>query len=97
MAYQPVSLQQMKEALVAVAGSNYPVKIVERDGTTAQRYVRGFADAQNNVVLVSETSYSLAMKIVETKDIATLEYPPEYAAGNHRKFRAKWLPKRHED
>jgi len=91
MDYHPVSLEQMKEALTAVAGSKYPVIIVEKNGTRTERYVRGFADGQGNVVLLSDTSYSLAMKILETKDIATLEYAPEHPAVNHRKFRAKWF------
>jgi hypothetical protein len=96
MDYQPVSLQQMKEALVAVAGSKYPVTILDKDGTNTVRYVRGFADAQNNVVLVSETSYSLAMKIIEAKDIAMLEYAVEHIQGHQRKFRAKWFSPRPE-
>ena len=91
MDYQLVSLQQMKDALAAVAGSKYPVRLLERDGTTTVRFVRGFADSQYNVVLVSETSYSLALKILETKDIAELEYAAEHPDSHQRVFKAKWI------
>ena len=93
MEYQSVSLQQMKEALAAVAGSKFPVRITTTSADAEMRYVRGFADSQNNVVLVSETSYTLALKIVEVKDIAALEYAVEHTGGSARTFRAKWSPK----
>ena len=94
MDYQTVSLQQMKEALTSVAGSKFPVTITTADGEIAARYVRGFADARNNVVLVSETSYSLALKILQVKDIAALEYSLELKEGTTlRALRAKWLSK----
>lgn len=93
MEYQSVSLQQMKEALGSVAGSKFPVTITTAGGEITVRYIRGFADPQNNVVLVSATSYSLAVNILEVKEILTMEYSPEHAGGSLRAFRAKWLGK----
>lgn len=91
MEYLPVSPQQMKEALATVAGSKFPVTINTADGDIAVCYVRGFADAQSNVVLISATSYSLALKIIEVKSIAALDYAPEHPGGTLRGFKAKWL------
>lgn len=93
MEHQSVSIQQMKEALASVAGSKFPVTITTSSGEVALRFIRGFADSQNNVVLISETSYSLAVKILEVKDIVVLEYATEYTGGRTRVFRAKWIPK----
>jgi hypothetical protein len=55
--------------------------------------VRGFADQQTNIVLVSETSYSLALKIIEVKEIRTLEYGLENSDGIWKVLHAKWLRK----
>lgn len=97
MEYQSVSLQQMKDALATVAGSKFPVKLAMRSGAAVVQYIRGFADSRNNVVLVSETSYSLALKIVEVKDIVTLEYATDGNGGTLRAFQAKWLSKSQKD
>lgn len=93
MEHQSVSIQQMKEALASVAGSKFPVTITTSSGEVALRFIRGFADSQNNVVLISETSYSLAVKIHEVRDIVTLEYAAEHTGGRAHVFRAKWIPK----
>jgi hypothetical protein len=86
-------MQQMKEALEKRAGSKFPVKLVLSNGDVLVRYIRGFADQRSNIVLISETSYSLAMKIIEVKDIAGMEFAMEQSEGNWIKLVSKWLRK----
>lgn len=88
-----VTMSQMKEALGKMAGSKFPVKITVSNGDVLVRYVRGFADQQSNIVLTSETSYSIAMKITEVKDIAVLEYAQEKSNGGWVTMHAKWRTK----
>jgi hypothetical protein len=90
---QLVSIQQMKDVLYKQTGSKLPVKITDKDGEVMVRHIRGFADPQSNIVLISETSYSLAMKILEVKDIRTLQYAPENSDGTWKTLHAKWMIK----
>lgn len=86
-----VSIEQMKEALTKIVGSGLPVKMTVRDGEVLVRHIRGFADEQRNILFMSETSYSLAMKVLEIKDIMVLEYAE--GAGDWKILRAKWANK----
>ena len=87
---QMASIQQMREALTKEIGSKFPVKITRKDGEEMVRYIRGFADAQNNILLISETSFSLALKILELEEIRTVEYGQEKSGGVWRVIHAKW-------
>lgn len=82
----------MTAALTREAGSKFPVRITTSDGEEMVRYIRGFADQQMNIVLVSENAYSLALKIVEVKNIRKLEYA-ENAEGAWKTLYAKWMNK----
>ena len=75
----------MKDALKKIVGSGLPVRITLKDGEVLVRHVRGFADQQSNILLISETSYDLGMKILEIKEISVLEYAVE--AGNWKVLR----------
>jgi len=88
-----VSIRQMKDVLVKEVGTKIPVKISRKDGQVMVCYFRGFADQQTSILLVSENSYSLAMKILELKDICRLEYVPENAEGPPIVLHANWLAK----
>lgn len=88
-----VSMNQMKEVLGKMAGSRFPVKMTLSSGDVLVRYVRGFADQQSNIVLTSETSYSIAMKITEVKEISILEYAQEKSNGSWVTMHAKWRKK----
>jgi hypothetical protein len=92
MEHQKVTIQQMKEALAKEVGSKFPLKMTTSDGVEIVRYIRGFADQQNNIALISETSYSMALKILEVRDIRKLEYA-ENAEGNWKVLYARWMNK----
>lgn len=76
-----VSIAQMKEALAREVDSRFPLKITRKDGEVMIRYFRGFADAQHAILLISESSFTLALRILEIKDIRTLEYARENTGG----------------
>ena len=90
---QIASIKQMREALTKEIGSRFPVKITRNDGVEMVRYIRGFADVQNNILLISESSFSLALKIIELSEIQTIEYGQENSGGIwtviHAKKRSK--------
>ena len=83
----------MKDALEKEVGSKFPLKITRSDGEVMIVYIRGFADQQTNILLVSENSYSLAMKILEVTEIRTLQYAPESTGRTWKTLHAKWLAK----
>lgn len=83
----------MKEALAKRVGSKFPIKITTRGGEVIVPYIRGFADQQTNIVLISETSYSLALQILEVKDIRTMECASENSDGVWKILQAKWFKK----
>lgn len=79
----------MKDALAREVGSRFPVKITLRNGDVMVRYIRGFADQQSNILLISENAFNLALRILEIKDIKTIEYAPEHATESWKVIHAK--------
>lgn len=85
---QVVTIQQMKDTLAKEAGSKFPLKITLKNGEVIIRYVRGFADQQSNILLISDNPYSLAMRILEIKDIRMLQFANENTDGQWRTLQA---------
>ena len=92
-----VSLEQMKEVLARKAGSKFPVKITTINGETLVRYIRGFADAGSNIVLTADNAHTLALRILEVKDICRLEFARDNSDGDWETLVAKWLGKQAEN
>jgi hypothetical protein len=92
-----VSLQQMKEALARKTGSKFPVKITTINGESMVRYIRGFADADNNILLMSDNAHTLALRILEVKDICRMQFAHEHSEGEWKTLTAKWVGKQAED
>jgi len=88
-----ITLKEMKDVVMALVGSKFPVRITTSEGAEMIRYIRGFADAEGDIVLLSDTSFSLAMKILEIKEIASLEFSEDDGAPL-KKYRAKWIRKK---
>ena len=84
----------MKDILTKHVGSKFPVKITLSTGETIIRYVRGFADHQTNILLISENAYTLALRILEVKEIDTLEFAEEGTETVWRTVRARWQESR---
>ena len=87
----------MKEALAKKAGSKFPVKIVTINGVALIRYIRGFADADRNIVLMADNAHTLALRILEVKDICRLEFAHENSEGDWETLAAKWAGKQAEN
>ena len=89
-----VSVLQMKEVLKKEIGAANPVKMTTKNGETSAVYIRGFADQQTNILLISNTHASIGLKILEVKDIFSLEYPEgTKTVEGSRILHAKWLKK----
>lgn len=84
-----VSLQQMKDALAKNIGSRFPLKITVASGEVLVRYIRGFADHKSNIVLISENAHTLALRILEVKEIRRLEFAVENSDAEWKVLRAK--------
>ena len=86
---QMVSIQQIKDALTSNIGSRFPVKITLRNGDVLVRYVRGFADQQTNILLISDNAHTLALRILEIKEITTLEFGMENSGAEWKVLHVK--------
>ena len=87
---QMVSVLEMKEALAGNIGSRFPLKITLSNRDVMIRYARGFADEREDILLISETAHSLAMKILEVKEISTLEFGRKNTGGEWNVLQGKW-------
>jgi hypothetical protein len=71
---QFVSIKQLKDALQKQMGLNVPVKITKKNGDTSTLFIRGFADPNTNILLISETFGSIGLNILEVKEIRTVHF-----------------------
>jgi small nuclear ribonucleoprotein (snRNP)-like protein len=87
-----VSIQQMKDALHGEIGGKSALKITLKNSENMTGYIRGFADQQTNIVLISDTYESVGMKILEVRDIRMVEYVKGQSESS-KVLRAKWFSK----
>ena len=59
----------MRATLSACVGSKNPFCIKKKDDEVLVTFIRGFADPDRNIVLISEKMHSLGMNILEIKNI----------------------------
>jgi hypothetical protein len=67
------NIEKLRNRLVSCAGSDAPFCIKKKNDEVVVTYIRGFADPDCNIVLVSEESHSLRMNIIEIKDIEEIQ------------------------
>ena len=72
-----ITIAEMKEALTGIINSVSAVKITRKDGETIFCYVRGFADHQSNILLLSEKPHCVGLKILEVNHIHSVHYSHE--------------------
>ncbi|MFZ6013153.1 MAG: hypothetical protein ACOYXT_22610 [Bacteroidota bacterium] len=75
MREQVLSVEEMKATLLQTVGSEHPLLITKKNKEIMSGFVRGFADLNCNILLISEKVDSLAMRIVEIKNISEVVYP----------------------
>jgi hypothetical protein len=63
----------MRARLTSCVGSPEPIYIKKKNEEVVVTYIRGFADPDQNIVLISEKSYSLGMNIIEIKNIQEIK------------------------
>jgi hypothetical protein len=63
----------MRARLINCVGSHEPFFILKNNNEVVVTYVRGFADPDRNIVLISEKSTSLGMNIIEIKNIQEIQ------------------------
>ena len=59
----------MKALLSHCVGSPEPFYIKKKNDEVVVTFIRGFADADQNIVLISEKLTSMGMKFIEIKNI----------------------------
>jgi hypothetical protein len=63
----------MRARLINCIGSAEPFCIRKKNDEIVITYIRGFADPDRNIVLVSEKFTSLGMNIIEIKNIQEIQ------------------------
>jgi hypothetical protein len=88
-----VSVQQIKAALAQEVGASNPLKITNKNGDVMVRFIRGFADNQNNILLLSEKFETTGLKILEVNEIFAVEYFDEIKQDFSKKLQARGVKK----
>jgi len=70
---QQVSVETMRARLSDYVGSQKPFCIKKKNDEVLVTFIRGFADSDHNIVLISEKSQSLGMNIIEIKNIQEIK------------------------
>ncbi len=67
------NIEKLRNRLVSCVGSDAPFCIKKKNDEILVTYIRGFADPDCNIVLISEKSHSLGMNIIEIKHIEEIQ------------------------
>ena len=67
------NIDTMRAKLIGCVGSSEPFFIKKKNEEVVVTYIRGFADPDRNIVLISEKSTSLGMNIIEIKNIEEIK------------------------
>jgi hypothetical protein len=67
------NIDTMRDALINCVNSHEPFCIKKKNDEVVVTYIRGFADPDRNIVLISEKSTSLGMNIIEIKNIQEIQ------------------------
>ncbi len=67
------NIDTMRARLLNCVGSQEPFYIRKKNDEIVVTFIRGFADPDRNIVLISEKSHSLGMNIIEIKNIQEIK------------------------
>lgn len=67
------NIDNMRAKLLTYVNSPEPFCIKKKNEEVVVTYIRGFADPDRNIVLISEKSTSLGMNIIEIKNIQEIQ------------------------
>jgi hypothetical protein len=68
------NIELMRETLISCAGTEEPFCIRKKNDEVVVTFVRGFADPDRNIILISDKPHSWGMNIIEIKNIQQI-YP----------------------
>jgi len=68
----PQTIDSMRATLLGCVGSTEPFWIRQKNDEVVVSFIRGFADTEKNIVLISEKKHSLGMHILEIKNIQAI-------------------------
>jgi hypothetical protein len=66
-------IERMRERLIRCAGSGEPFCIKKKNDEVVITFVRGFADTDRNIILISQESHSRGMNFIEIKNIQEIQ------------------------
>lgn len=66
-------IDTMRARLINCVNTHEPFCIRKKNDEVVVTYIRGFADPDRNIVLISEKSTSLGMNIIEIKNIQEIQ------------------------
>lgn len=67
------NIEKMRERLVHCAGTGEPFCIKKKNDEVVVTFVRGFADPDRNIILISRESRSRGMNFIEIKHIEEIQ------------------------
>lgn len=67
------NIDKMRDRLINCVGTGEPFCIKKKNNEVVVTFIRGFADPDRNIVLISEKSHSLGMNIIEIKNIEEIQ------------------------
>jgi hypothetical protein len=73
MRHQQRSIDTMRTRLINCVGTHEPFCIKKKNNEVLVTFIRGFADQDRNIVLISEKSQSMGMNIIEIKNIQEIQ------------------------
>ena len=69
----PGYIENLRKRLVSYIGSSEPFCIIKKNEEVIVTFIRGFADPDRNIILISEKSDSLGMNFIEIKNIEEIQ------------------------
>jgi hypothetical protein len=75
MSEQLVNIEEMRSNLKDCIGLNTPLYIKKKNNEMVVGFIRGFADNQCNIILISDQCDSMCMRIIELRNINAVQCP----------------------
>jgi hypothetical protein len=66
-------IERMRNRLIHCTGTGVPFYIRKKNDEVVITFVRGFADPDRNIILISQESHSRGMNFIEIKNIQEIQ------------------------
>ena len=68
-----VTQDDLKILLLKCVGSRYPIKIILKDNVITDAYMRGFADSDCTVMILSDDDHDAFIHEIKIQDVKSIE------------------------